>query len=154
MRSTRPGLERVVWTHGRSLYRREPLGRGGAGWCSEWRLHRHRGVTMRHSANKTVLKAPCNPTRRVGCSIFGLERVARSYRRFTFRHEPLRGGATLWRLHRHEGVPMDLTVDSSVLKALWGHTWRVGSSRSSLKRLKGTHNRYSYRHEPLQQRPE
>ena len=106
---------------------------------------------MRHSVNKAALKAPCNPTRRVGCSIFGLERVARSYRRFTFRYEPLRGGATLWRLHRHKGEQTDLTVDASVVKALWGHTWRVGSSRSSLERVKGTHNRYSHRHEPLQQ---
>ena len=107
---------------------------------------------MRPSVHKAALKAPYNPTRRVGCSIFGLEGVARSHRRFTFRHKPLRGGATYGGYTGTKvGEPMDLTVDSSVLKARWGHTWRVGSSRSSLERVKGTHDRYSHRHEPLQQ---
>ena len=56
---------------------------------------------------------------------------------------PGQGRCSVWRLHRHGGVPTRRPINFAGLQAPWGPNRRVGCLISSLKRVAWTYDRYS-----------
>ena len=118
-------------------------------WGSSiWRLHRHGGVPTRLPVNLSAFKAPWKPTRRFGCLKPNMECVAWKQGRFLHRHEPVVGGCSGWRLHRHEGVPTRHPVDLAALKAQLGPIRRLGCLIYSMECVSWVCGRFNRRHEP------
>ena len=58
-------------------------------------------------------------------------------------------GSSIWRLHRHGGVPTRLPVNLSAFKAPWKPTRRFGCLKPNMECVAWKQGRFLHRHEPV-----